>query len=222
MTAKSPRHFTNFDAQSRERRLAWAESAEDFSQCRTIARIHPTYSSAVCVGWVLAAGNGGASLHVCGKNPTGPSPVLGESPRLLMGRGLWLAGDSPNLQRGFACKVKNGYTNPYLSAVALYKCNASGKAKIIYCAEGRFSMLVSVQGVYRHGKIELIEPLKAMRDETQVVVTFLDPGLIDLPARGIDKKQTAELRARLATFSEDWDSSEMSIYDNYDAAKAAL
>jgi len=38
--------------------------------------------------------------------------------------------------RGFACKVKNGYTNPYLSAVALYKCNASGKAEIIYCAEG--------------------------------------------------------------------------------------
>lgn len=83
-------------------------------------------------------------------------------------------------------------------------------------------MLVSVQGVYRHGKIELVEPPKAMRDETQVVVTFLDPGLIDLPARGIDEKLAAELRARLATFSEDWDSSEMSIYDNYDAAKATL
>mgnify|MGYP001572143541 FL=1 len=81
-------------------------------------------------------------------------------------------------------------------------------------------MLVSVQGVYRHGKVELIEQPGMMRDETRVVVTFLDSGLIDLRTRGIDEKQAAELRARLATFAEDWDSAEMSIYDNYDAAKA--
>jgi hypothetical protein len=81
-------------------------------------------------------------------------------------------------------------------------------------------MLVSVQGVYRHGKVELIEQPGMMRDETRVVVTFLDSGLIDLRTRGIDEKQAAELRARLATFAEDWDSPEMSIYDNYDAAKA--
>jgi len=61
-----------------------------------------------------------------------------------------------------------------------------------------------------------------MRDETRVVVTFLESGLIDLRTRGITKKQAAELRARLATFAEDWDSPEMSIYDNYDAAKAKL
>ncbi|MBC8181081.1 hypothetical protein H8E88_08155 [candidate division KSB1 bacterium] len=35
----------------------------------------------------------------------------------------------------------------------------------------------------------------------------------DLQTRGIDKKQAAELRARLATFAEDWDSPEMDIYD---------
>lgn len=81
-------------------------------------------------------------------------------------------------------------------------------------------MLVSVQGVYRHGKVELIEQPSMMRDETRVVVTFLDSGLIDLRTRGIDEKQAAEWRARLATFAEDWDSPEMSIYDNYDAAKA--
>ena len=37
-------------------------------------------------------------------------------------------------------------------------------------------MLVSVHGVYRHGKIELIEQPRMMRDETRVVVTFLNPG----------------------------------------------
>ncbi len=31
--------------------------------------------------------------------------------------------------------------------------------------------------------------------------------------------QAAEMRARLATFAADWDSPEMAIYDDYDAAK---
>jgi len=89
-------------------------------------------------------------------------------------------------------------------------------------SEGGTNMLVSVQGIYRHGKIELIEQPGMMRDETRVVVTFLESGLTDLQARGIAEKQAAELRARLATFAEDWDSPEMSIYDNYDAAKVKL
>ena len=83
-------------------------------------------------------------------------------------------------------------------------------------------MLISVQGVYRHGKIELMEQPGVIRDETRVVVTFLESGLIDLRTRGVNEEQAAELRARLATFAEDWDSPEMSIYDNYDTAKAKL
>ena len=43
---------------------------------------------------------------------------------------------------------------------------------------------------------------------------------IDLQEGGIDKAQAANLRERLATFAEDWESPEMSIYDNYDAAKS--
>ena len=89
-------------------------------------------------------------------------------------------------------------------------------------AGGGANMLVSVQGVYRQGKIELIEQPGMIRDETRVVVTFLESGLIDLRTRGMNEEQAAELRARLATFAEDWDSPEMSIYDNYDAAKAKL
>ena len=83
-------------------------------------------------------------------------------------------------------------------------------------------MLISVPGVYRNGKIELIEQPSNIRDETHVIVTFLEPGFIDLRTRGIDEVQAAELRARLATFAADWDSPEMSIYDNYDAVKANL
>ncbi len=82
--------------------------------------------------------------------------------------------------------------------------------------------MLSVQGIYRHGKIELIEQPTDVREETYVIVTFLERGFIDLRERGIDEEQAAELRGAFAAFVEDWDSPEMSIYDNYDAVKAAL
>ena len=43
---------------------------------------------------------------------------------------------------------------------------------------------------------------------------------VDLQKRGIDKAQASDLRERLAIFAEDWESPEMSIYDNYDVAKS--
>ena len=79
-------------------------------------------------------------------------------------------------------------------------------------------MLTSVQGIYRKGKIELTRKPRNVSDETSVIVTFLDSGAVDLRKRGIGKAQAKTLRAQLATFTEDWDSPEMSAYDNYDAA----
>jgi uncharacterized UPF0146 family protein len=43
---------------------------------------------------------------------------------------------------------------------------------------------------------------------------------VDLVAQGIDRDQAQALRTSFATFREDWESPEMSIYDNYDAARA--
>jgi hypothetical protein len=83
-------------------------------------------------------------------------------------------------------------------------------------------VLTTVQGVYRRGRIELTEVPREVHEETPVIVTFLSPALIDLPARGIDEAQAADLRARLAPFTEDWDSPEMDIYDSYDAVRARL
>lgn len=80
-------------------------------------------------------------------------------------------------------------------------------------------MLRSIEGVYRHGKIELSEIPVSVNEETRVIVTFLESGYIDLQTRGIDEKRAADLRARYTTFIEDWDSPEMSVYDNYPAAK---
>jgi hypothetical protein len=81
-------------------------------------------------------------------------------------------------------------------------------------------MLPTVQGVYRRGKIELAETPAHVAEETRVIVTFLAGQDVSLENHGINEAQAAELRARLAAFAEDWDSPEMSVYDNYDAAKS--
>ena len=83
-------------------------------------------------------------------------------------------------------------------------------------------MFKSIEGIYPDGKIELVEVPTDVSDETRVIVTFLEPKHIDLRARRIDEEHAMDLRARLATFAEDWESPEMDIYDDYDVAKANL
>ena len=83
-------------------------------------------------------------------------------------------------------------------------------------------MLKSVEGVYRDGKIELADQPKDVPDDTRVIVTFLETNHVELRERGINEAQAAELRAQLETFAEDWNSPDMDLYDDYDAAKAKL
>jgi hypothetical protein len=80
-------------------------------------------------------------------------------------------------------------------------------------------MLRTIEGIYRSGRVELTDVPSDVRDETRVLVTFLEPQPTDLRVRAIDEVHAAELRARLATFAEDWESPEMAVYDDYDAAK---
>jgi hypothetical protein len=82
-------------------------------------------------------------------------------------------------------------------------------------------MYTSIAGVYRDGRVELTERPQHIQDETQVIVTFLNENEIDLRTHGIDEEQAAELRVRMAPFAEDWNSTEMDIYDNYDASRSA-
>lgn len=83
-------------------------------------------------------------------------------------------------------------------------------------------MSTTIQGVYRDGKIELSTTPGDVSDETPVIVTFLSANSINLGERGIDESQAAVLRASLKSFAEDWESSEMVAYDNYDEAKSSL
>jgi hypothetical protein len=74
-------------------------------------------------------------------------------------------------------------------------------------------MARSVEGVYRNGRVELLEPL-AEAEGSRVIVTWVGPdGPVDLGERGIDEPEAADLRRRLAPFAEDWDRPEMAAYD---------
>jgi len=83
-------------------------------------------------------------------------------------------------------------------------------------------MFKSVEGVYRDGKIELTERPEDVRDKTRVIMTFLETSHIDLRACGLDAAQAIALREQLGNFVEEWDSPDMELYDNYDAAKDKL
>jgi hypothetical protein len=80
-------------------------------------------------------------------------------------------------------------------------------------------MLTSIEGVYRNGHVELTERSSDVREGARVIVTFIESNSIDLATQGIDPEQAEILQANLATFAADWNSPEMSIYDDYDAAK---
>jgi len=79
-------------------------------------------------------------------------------------------------------------------------------------------MLTNMQGVYRKGRVVLRNNPTNIPDDTPVIVTFLESGTLDLRARGITKQLAQTLRAQLAAFAEEWESPEMSAYDDYDAA----
>ena len=73
-------------------------------------------------------------------------------------------------------------------------------------------MSKTVEGIYRDGKVELLETPPDV-SEARVVITFLTEGVIDLEERGINDAQAADLRSRLQTFAEDWERPEMGAYD---------
>jgi hypothetical protein len=85
-------------------------------------------------------------------------------------------------------------------------------------------MLKTITGIYRNGHIELLDAPGEVADDTRVLITFLtpQPQPVALATRQIDPAQAADLRARLATFADDWERAEMDAYDDYDTAHAAL
>jgi len=74
-------------------------------------------------------------------------------------------------------------------------------------------MVKSVEGIFRNGKVELVEPLTEA-EGSRVIVTWVHPDTaVDLREAGVDESQAADLRHRLVAFREDWDRPEMAVYD---------
>ena len=75
-------------------------------------------------------------------------------------------------------------------------------------------MVKSVEGIYRNGKIELLEPIEGAEGNLVIVSWIERTATVDLRQKGIAEDQAADLRHRLSRFNEDWDRPEMDVYDN--------
>ena len=92
---------------------------------------------------------------------------------------------------------------------------------------GTITGIVAGAADFSNNLLELAEKLSIQIEFNQQHQShYLPPSMseqqIDLAAHGIDKEQAEILRASLTTFADDWNSPEMSLYDNYDAARANL
>jgi hypothetical protein len=74
-------------------------------------------------------------------------------------------------------------------------------------------MLTSVQGVYRDGKIELLEKPPDVK-EAQVIVTFMPAANSRPVPPKFTPEELAELRGKFAAWEEDWNAPGMEAYDN--------
>ncbi len=80
--------------------------------------------------------------------------------------------------------------------------------------------MLTVEGIYKEGKIELLEFVPKIK-QAKVLVTFLESNDIDLQTLGISKEEAGELREKFATF-EDWNDPALDAYNDYDNAKSAF
>jgi hypothetical protein len=73
--------------------------------------------------------------------------------------------------------------------------------------------MLTVEGTYENGKIELLEHPPGEVKKARVLVTFVETKEISLLERGINSQQAADLRGRLKSIAEDWNRPEMDVYD---------
>jgi DeoR family transcriptional regulator, catabolite repression regulator len=92
---------------------------------------------------------------------------------------------------------------------------------------GTIAGIVAGAADFSNNLLELAEKLGIQielnqQHQSQYLPPSISEHQIDLATHGIDTAQAEILRASFMTFADDWNSPEMSLYDNYDAAKADL
>ena len=74
-------------------------------------------------------------------------------------------------------------------------------------------MLKSVEGIYRDGKVELLEAPPDVRN-SRVIVTFLPPSESRSQPPQFTAQELADLRGKFAAWQEDWNAPGMEAYDS--------
>lgn len=80
--------------------------------------------------------------------------------------------------------------------------------------------MLTVEGIYKNGKIELLESV-SVEPQSKVLVTFLEDSDVSLETLGINESEAAELKDKFAAF-DDWNDPTLDLYNDYDNAKRAL
>ena len=152
--------------------------------------------------WTTSPTRGGSTASTCAVSRWTAKPC---------GRSSWTASGR--------CRTPAAITRGHNGSWSCDRCNSTPCAPLRYAGE---TMLRTIEGVYRDGRVELSEVPGSVAEDTRVIVTFLENRQVDLRARGIDEEQAARLRTQLKAFTEEWNSPEMASYDDYDAAKHTL
>ncbi len=79
-------------------------------------------------------------------------------------------------------------------------------------------MIQSVQGVFRNGKVELLEEPVNIR-EAQVIVTFLTDAIGPAGGPWFTREEVADLRGKMAAWEEDWNAPGMEAYNDYETRR---
>jgi hypothetical protein len=79
-------------------------------------------------------------------------------------------------------------------------------------------MIQTVQGIFRDGKVELLEKPTNIQ-EARVIVTFLPGDLVAVGEPSFTSEELADLRGKLEAWEEDWNAPGMEAYDDYEARR---
>ena len=79
-------------------------------------------------------------------------------------------------------------------------------------------MIQTVEGVFRDGKVQLLEEPANIR-EARVIVTLLPEANEPPSETSFTPEEVAELRGKLAAWEEDWNTPGMEQYDDYEARR---
>ena len=79
-------------------------------------------------------------------------------------------------------------------------------------------MIQSVEGIFRNGKVELLEEPDNVH-EARVIVTFLPGAMGPKGGTCFTLEEVADLRGKLAAWEEDWNAPGMEAYDDYETRR---